>query len=230
MRAAWLALLAGCTGSPTSVPSAVPSLAPASQPAEPLPLPDHRGVLGAQALTLSSSQALLAIEVVPAPYFTDLVVFRTADAGRSWTRTLDGAEGTVVQWYAVDAQHVWLVSQIERAGLTPQIHRSTDGGATWQDVSAGPPGGSMVRLSDLRFRDATSGAVRHSGAGWLVTDDGGASWTVAGQDLPQELRDLPQRAAPADTVRVRSADGAFVVERRDGGSWSIVQELARYEP
>jgi len=117
------------------------------------------------------------------------------------------------------------------SGTHGTVLRTTDGGQTWQSV--GPP----LALPDaaLQFRDIEATSDRHAvilsiGNGTdsriYVTDDGGASWTMAFQNTdPLAFYDClafstPQRGlALSDPV-----DGVFrLQETKDGGhTWSLV--------
>mgnify|MGYP002824578619 CR=1 FL=1 len=104
-----------------------------------------------------------------------LAVSSTAIAGNnSWTR-LGGLESivNVVEFDPVDPNRLF-------AGAADGIHRSLDGGGTWQQV-----GGSVVDGSVLSVEiDAANPSQVYAGVsdGLFTSNDGGETWTKA-EDL-----------------------------------------------
>jgi PKD repeat protein len=105
-------------------------------------------------------------------------VYRTTDAGATWTRVLVGT-GNDVFYDPTNPGVVY--ASLHNGG----VHRSTDGGATWSAASSGLPGaGGLGRLrlvmapSDSRVLYALSSATRDL----YRTGDGGASWTMVKND------------------------------------------------
>lgn len=219
------ALPASSVAPPAAAPPAGAPAALSGGPDTPFPLflDDPRGVFTAQVLNLTATRALAAVDVAQEPFVTRLAVLRTDDAGRSWRRALD-LDATFGSWVAVDPERVWLVAHLQRAGVSPELHRTTDGGLSWEHIdieSALDDRQSVVFYEGLTFRDASVGAMSRQGA-WLRTSDGGATWAPG---PPPEWRPIPPRDGPC---RARPTDGGFVIERDDDG-WRAVCELAGVE-
>ena len=143
-------------------------------------------------------------------------VFRTADGGATWTRTLFVNDSTGVQKlarandvpaviFATTVQHYTPPVVPARLAATPlaaqatgptgtALYKSVDGGVNWREIT----GGGLPRLSGR-----TSIAVAmHSNAervylitntGLLRSDDGGATW----------------RSMAADDLRIRNGQGGY---------------------
>ncbi len=112
-------------------------------------------------------------------------LFRTGDAGQTWTlisRTTLGNPSPeagvgvlpnlngVVQILFVDETNGWM-------GLNspgPNLWRSTDGGANWTEVPGVPP--PAVPVTSIAFSNAGDGTVITPDGVW-TTIDGGATWT-----------------------------------------------------
>jgi photosystem II stability/assembly factor-like uncharacterized protein len=208
------------SGAPASHPGAL-----SGGPDTPFPLfPEaRRDVFTAQVLNLTDTRALAAVDVAEERFVTRLAVLRTDDGGRSWRRALD-LDATFGAWVAVDPERLWLVAHLQRAGVSPELHRTTDGGQTWEHIdleSALDDRRSVVFYDGLTFRDAAVGALRREGV-WLRTTDGGSTWS------PGPPPDWAPRAPRDGPCRARATDGGFVIERDEGG-WRAVCELAAAE-
>jgi photosystem II stability/assembly factor-like uncharacterized protein len=122
------------------------------------------------------------------------VVWRTADGGLSWqasTVLQDARIDTVYSpslFYFSDPVHGWLMAHHgAAAGHTPvSIHRTTDGGATWQIVARpmdelSYPLHTCCQSGMIFFEDALTGLVARDGgpipmAHLLRTTDAGSTW------------------------------------------------------
>ncbi len=115
---------------------------------------------------------------------TEKYLFRTGDAGASWTliseTTLGNPTpqagvgqlpnaGSAVQVLFLDETHGWL--GLNGPGLN--LWRSQDGGVTWASVSAIPP---AVPVDHITFTDSQHGTVM-TPDGNYTTSDGGITWT-----------------------------------------------------
>jgi photosystem II stability/assembly factor-like uncharacterized protein len=147
-----------------------------------------------------------------------VVVFRTADAGRTWeqaapipvrfagpTDYIWAAPSSSANWFSfIDAQHGWLLvgsgpavatQSEEWPGLgqrwgVADLYKTTDGGLHWTLVSTNP--GSRVGChggSGISFSTATTGWIV-SDCGLLVTRDGGNTWSK--RSIPVTPVDPPQ--------------------------------------
>jgi photosystem II stability/assembly factor-like uncharacterized protein len=116
------------------------------------------------------------------------------------------------------------------SGTNGTVLRTTDGGASWSDVSPEGLGSEGLQFRDIEAFDARRAVILSIGEGEdsriLVTDDGGATWAETFRNAePAAFYDClafssPQRGlAMSDPV-----DGRFrLVETSDGGhSWSLV--------
>lgn len=170
-------------------------------------------------------------------------VFRSDDGGDSW----DACDRlwqlpTTRQWcgpvppyisrmkdLAVnDADPDLLLGAIEEGWLV----RSTDGGATWEQVDNGVPHDSHT----VRFVPGVPGSVVvGTNQGWLRSDDQGASWSEANSGLharrytpaplvtrasrPGVLFSSVTGVGPGGWTRPGGGDSAFCVSENCGHSW-----------
>jgi photosystem II stability/assembly factor-like uncharacterized protein len=121
----------------------------------------------------------------------------STDAGASWQAigtTAPVIPGTTATVFVLDAEHAWSISPgpgtTELNGsptdvLHLVIHRTADGGKTWQGSTV--PGNFAGTGQSLVFADAEHGYLLcfaergSSGVSTVLrTDDGGATWFVAG--------------------------------------------------
>jgi len=122
-------------------------------------------------------------------------VFRSADAGATFTQIKPAGDdfGFAVAVHPKDPNTAWLVPAIKDELRIPRdgamyVHRTRDGGATWQSLRDGLPQNDAF---DLVYRhgldvDATGGQLAMgstTGALW-VSDDGGDSWWLINAHLP----------------------------------------------
>lgn len=128
----------------------------------------------------------------------DRGVYLSRDAGTSWTRVLDVANeftGAVdVQRDPTDPQRVYAVLWDHRrtptartyGGVGSGVYRSTDGGATWQRLGGGLPGGTAdvgrigigIAASEPGRIYAIVTATNGHNAGLYTSADAGTSWTA----------------------------------------------------
>lgn len=128
-----------------------------------------RTLLGTLALALALPIAGQPASASPAPTAGEPAWDVTVvDSGQSF-RGLD----------AVDRDTVWIGGGSTTAGGPGEVWRTTDGGATWQDVSPPDTGGLMFR--DVEARSAEVALVLAIGPGEASriyrTTDGGQTWT-----------------------------------------------------
>ena len=169
----------------------------------------------------------------------DRGVFKTVDGGENWERILEIDEDTGVNEVVMhpDDPDLLLASSYQRrrhvwtlinGGPGSGIHRSTDGGATWTEISAGLPSEDMGKIG-IAFSPArpdTVYAIIESdgpGEGTYRSTDFGVSWEkrssyVAGS--PQYYNELI--ADPAHPDRVYSMDTFLMVTEDGGASWNRV--------
>jgi len=173
----------------------------------------------------SDLSTLYAVET-SSPIFGPTVqgLLRSTDGGEHWESRTQTTLSCGLGDLAVspsDSQVVYLGC---KAPGTSAVLRSRDGGATFTDVSAGPPGPSVQALA-VDPRDPDTVWAGTAGSGIWKSEDGGASWTRAGDELASLTvtallaPDLPGRvwAATRDGRVFRSDDGGASWEDRSAG-------------
>lgn len=125
-------------------------------------------------------------------------VFRTTDGGRTWQRVLFRDPRTAAVDLVIDRNDpkviyasLWeayrISWQMSSGGPGSGLFKSTDGGDTWTELTRNPgmPSGTVGRIGV-----AVSGAdssrvyalVENESGGLFVSDDAGATWTLASSD------------------------------------------------
>ncbi|WP_425444602.1 WD40/YVTN/BNR-like repeat-containing protein [Streptomyces phaeoluteigriseus] len=125
---------------------------------------------------------------------------------------------------AVDRDTAWV------AGTRGTVLRTTDGGASWRNVS--PPGAAELQFRDVEAFDARHAVVLAIGEGEASrvyrTDDGGATWTESFRNTDARafydcltFFDRRHGLAMSDPV-----DGRFrILSTSDGGrSWTVLPD------
>jgi len=139
-----------------------------------------------------------------------------------WELKDSGADVRFRGLSAVGRDTAWL------AGSKGTVLRTTDGGASWQNIS--PPGGADLEFRDIEAFDARRAVVLAIGEGEasrvLRTDDGGATWTESFRNTDAKafydcltFFDRRHGLAMSDPV-----DGKFrILSTSDGGrSWTVL--------
>ena len=169
---------------------------------------------------------LLAVAAVAGSAVT-FASARPEGVGYSWHETPTGTTASLRGLSAVSTTMAW-ASGATATG--PIVLRTTDRGATWQDVTHAdsPP---TLQFRDIEAFDENNAVVMSAGTGsdsriyW--TSDGGASWTLAFEnDDPGAFYDCMTffdnkrglaLSDPPDGVKFR------VIKTTDGGrTWSVV--------
>ncbi len=123
------------------------------------------------------------------------VIFKTTDAGTTWTTQLDVQFQGASSVFFLDLNQGW-------AGTGYALLKTTDGGFSWEEL---PDPRSRAAYS-IYFRTSTEGWVATSSGRFLHTIDGGNSWTDTKCPSTLNLEDL----APTDS-------GGFVVVGGEAG-------------
>lgn len=172
-------------------------------------------------------------------------IYRTADAGLTWSAVHHGADFTRLH-------DVASASAMVRVTVGDSILRSTDGGVSWSKVY-GPgadllgvgfatssvgfavsPSNSTLRTLDggatwaphgprgrgIAFRSATEGIIVGDGLIWR-TVDGGSSWVSS--PTPSSLFTLWSVAYVNDSTVVTVGDGGFARSTDGGTTWTALQ-------
>jgi photosystem II stability/assembly factor-like uncharacterized protein len=160
------------------------------------------------------------------------LVFGSLDGGKKWFVVpgvgSDGG-GTFASFSFVSGTHGWLLEP--GRGLW----RTTDG-RTWRAVKApvGRPAPKCAAaipgwtLSAITFFNANDGLGiwsrnTHCGDRLVSTQDGGASWTVTGSELPAPGSAYGQMVFPTPRFGWVFNSNSLFATRNGGGSWSRVQ-------
>jgi gliding motility-associated-like protein len=114
-------------------------------------------------------------------------VYKTSDGGTTWTKinpfpalneNVGGAYTSYTSIFALDDNTVFVLGNIFTTAGFKRLYKTTDGGATWTDISGSMntqlPVGNML---NVLFSDANNGYVSGSNV-LFVTNDGGASWNM----------------------------------------------------
>lgn len=158
-------------------------------------------------------------------------VYRTADGGRTWARTLfidslTGATDIVVNpvnpdlVVAATYQRLRTPWGFNGGGAGSGLHKSVDGGVTWRPVTAGIPEGDKGRIglaiarSDPRVLIAT---IEHRTLGGTYrSEDGGDTWTRVNALNPRPMYYSKPVIDPTNADRVW-IPGVTVYRSDDGG-------------
>jgi len=165
----------------------------------------------------------------------DRGLFKTTDGGQSWTKILGGGEYTGVNevhfdprnpdvLYAATHQRFRNVAALMDGGPESGIHKSTDGGATWRELTEGIPEEDMGKIGlavspvnpDVVY--ATIELAQRKGGLWRSLD-GGESWEKRSDEVysgtgPHYYQEL--FASPHDVdVVYQVAPGLYTTH--DGG-------------
>ena len=144
---------------------------------------------------------------------TDGGLYRSPNGGRAWKRSDSGLEGQIVQALAYSPQPAanWMIyAGCEGAPL----HRSQDGGRTWQMVAHGPVNVNCLWVSqaqpDLWIAGTSDGQIYRS-------TDGGQSWAAVftGNDAILTL------SANNTLLYAGRYDGGLLVSSTLGAAWEL---------
>ena len=159
-------------------------------------------------------------------------VFKTTDAGRTWTKvlyvdTLTGATDLVMDprapniLYAATYQRLRKAYGFNGGGPGSAIYKSLDAGATWSKLENGIPAGDKGRIglaisqSNPRVLIAT---VEQPGTGGTFrTEDGGATWKRMSATNPRPMYYSKPTIDPRNDRRVY-LPGVTIARSEDGGA------------
>ncbi|HEY0591320.1 MAG TPA: glycosyl hydrolase [Thermoanaerobaculia bacterium] len=163
----------------------------------------------------------------------DRGLYKTTDGGKNWKKVLEISPNTGVSDIVMDPRdpnvvyasayqrrrHVWTLID---GGPESGIHKTRDGGATWEKLSKGLPKEEMGRigLAIAPARPDTVYAIIEAAdkkGGFFRSVDGGANWEKRNDYLsssPQYYQELI--ADPVDPDRVYAMD-TFTNVTEDGG-------------
>jgi len=177
----------------------------------------------------------------------DRGLFKTTDGGKTWAKVLGAGEWTGVTDVAIDPRNpdvlyaaTWqrqrTVAAYMGGGPESGIHRSTDGGATWEKLKKGLPEGPLGKIGlavSPQNPDVVYAAVetnRRTG-GVYRSSDRGSSWekrseTVSGATGPHYYQEL--YASPHAEGRVYLVDVRMQVSDDGGKTFRRVEEKDKH--
>ncbi len=161
-------------------------------------------------------------------------VFRTADGGRTWTKTLYVGPSSGASDLAWDPHHpdtifagMWQFRRepwkFTSGGPAGGLYRSRDNGRTWTKLTAGLPSGltGRIGIAVAPSRPSRVYAVIQSTAGVIWrSDDGGDAWRLTDRDTLPGQRPFyfsHLRVDPRNARRVISLS-MYLTESKDGGT------------
>ena len=171
-------------------------------------------------------------------------IYKTADGGKTWKQVLFVSEHTGFSEVMVDPRHPNIVyasaHQRQRkvftyigGGPESALYKSTDGGATWNKMMNGLPGGDLGRISinyspanpDVLYCviEATDGK-----GGTFKSTDRGASWEKRSGYFSSGNYYNKIFCDPKDVNKVFVVDTYFGVSKDGGKTFSILGEKNKH--
>ncbi|MBI3262806.1 MAG: hypothetical protein HYZ58_06610 [Acidobacteria bacterium] len=159
-------------------------------------------------------------------------IFKTTDAGRTWTKVLyvdpfTGATDLVMDprdssvLYAASYQRLRKAFGFNGGGPGSAIYKSNDAGATWKKLENGIPAGDKGRIGLAIARSNPNvlvATIEHAGAGGTYrTEDAGATWKRMSATNPRPMYYSKPTIDPNSDKRVW-LPGTYIVKSEDGGA------------
>ena len=176
----------------------------------------------------------------------DRGVYRSADAGGSWTQVFALTDSTAAIDLAINPDHpdtvyVAMWERVRRrtyrrsGGPSSGIYRSIDGGDTWSELTSGLPSGSgvgRIGISVCESDPSVIYAIYVDDPGYFdglfKSTDGGDTWTQTNDGALSGLTSSfgwyfgQVRVDPSDPDRVFALGVPFYRSQNGGASWSEV--------
>jgi photosystem II stability/assembly factor-like uncharacterized protein len=159
-------------------------------------------------------------------------VFKTTDAGRTWSKVLyvdtyTGATDLVMDprdsktLYAATYQRLRKAYGFNGGGPGSAIYKTTDAGATWKKLENGVPAGDKGRIGLAIAKskpDVLIATIEHATAGGTYrTEDAGATWKRMSNTNPRPMYYSKPTIDPNNDLRVW-LPGTYIVKSEDGGA------------
>jgi photosystem II stability/assembly factor-like uncharacterized protein len=159
-------------------------------------------------------------------------VFKTRDAGRTWTKvlyvdTFTGATDIVMDprdanvLYAATYQRLRKAYGFNGGGPGSAIYKTTDAGATWKKLENGIPTGDKGRIGLAIARskpDVLVATIEHPTAGGTYrTEDAGATWKRMSNVNPRPMYYSKPTIDPNNDKRVWLPN-VYIIKSEDGGA------------
>jgi photosystem II stability/assembly factor-like uncharacterized protein len=158
-------------------------------------------------------------------------VFKTTDAGHTWTKVLyvdpfTGATDLVMDprdsnvLYAATYQRLRKAFGFNGGGPGSAIYKTTDAGASWKKLENGIPAGDKGRIGLALARSNPNvliATIEHAAAGGTYrTEDAGATWKRMSAVNPRPMYYSKPTIDPNDDRRVW-LPGTYILKSEDGG-------------
>jgi len=159
-------------------------------------------------------------------------VFKTTDAGKTWTKvlyvdTLTGATDLVMDprdpnvLYAAMYQRLRSAFGYNGGGPGSAIYKTTDGGATWKKLENGVPPGDKGRIAFSISQSNPNiliALIEHqTESGTYRTEDAGATWRKMSRSNPRPMYFSAPYIDPTNDKRVWEL-GVTIFKSEDGGA------------
>lgn len=175
---------------------------------------------------LSDAMAIYALEMSPAnprvlAAATSQGLYLTRDGGSSWSRLKDGS-WTDVKFRPKDGSVVWAASENGTGGA--QVHRSTDSGRTFNQVSQFTRTGNFVKLATTPADPDRVVALWNNRQVWVGSSQG-TTWAKTDSACPEHLVLMVSPTKPD-----RMYCGYVNIYRTDdaGKSWKQISNWASH--
>ena len=160
-----------------------------------------------------------ACETCAADAATREGVYKSTDAGESWSFASNGMSGAYlcIKGVAVDPltpNVVYAYSETLTSDYVVGYWRSTDAGATWTRSATAQPTKDIVAVDSFRYGIQQ----RPNGAGQLVVSSDGVNWIVASVAANLAVNDV---ATDGTRLAIAAADGAYYVDTETDRLWAL---------
>lgn len=169
-------------------------------------------------------------------------LYKTTDGGETWTNILKDTRWAGVNDVLVDPTNpdILLASTWQRhrhffgylaGGTESGLHRSTDGGKTWKQLSGVPSGEGRIGLARSPSHPNVVYAIAEAGGtrgGTFRSDDGGASWRRQGSYSTIGLYYQEIFVDPVNPERVYAMDVRVMVSNDGGRTFNALGEDGKH--